>query len=273
VTQKIIEHDLASGEERQNKEVELLEVDDPVKFIAGRLIDEVDELAAENDKEIVLDLAKKYLDKMNVDEKDIKKIVHLYRKAILNDLRNQIEANIHEENEVEVSISKNPVRFPKEYSKTVYFEKGILHYSQKIEASQIRNYLFEGFEKTIYPQIPFDSVPEKELAAIFEKDNAVIKWVRPPEGSIPIYHRGHSYTPDFIIEKSDKKYLLEVKSMRDLQPVIKDDVKDKAKVAIKWAATATQELNDKYWEYKLIPETAIARTSDLKFILSQGVKF
>ena len=96
--------------------------------------------------------------------------------------------------------------------------------------------------------------------------------MRPPEGSIPIFHSGHSYTPDFVIETSDKKYLVEVKGMRDLQPVIKDDVKDKAKVAIKWAATATQALNDKSWEYKLIPEIAIVSTSDLKFILSQGVK-
>ena len=272
VTQKIIEHDLASGAERQSTEVELLEVDDPVKFLAGRLIDEVDELAAENDKEIVLDLSKKYLDKMNINEKYIKKVVHLYRKTIVNDLRNQIEANIHEENEIEVSVSKNPVRFPKEYSKTVYLDKGILHYSVKIEASQIKSYLFEGFEKTIYPQVPFDSIPEKDFSAILEKDDTVLKWLRPPEGSIPIFHRGHSYTPDFIIETSEKKYLVEVKGMRDLQPVVKDDVREKAKVAIKWSETATRELRDKAWEYKLIPENAIINTSDLKFIFSQGVK-
>ncbi|MBF0353277.1 MAG: DEAD/DEAH box helicase family protein [SAR324 cluster bacterium] len=273
VTQKIIEHDLASGVERQRTEVELMAVDDPVKFIAGRLIDEIDELAAENDKDIALNLARLYLEKMNVNERDLKKVVHLYRKAIVNDLQNQIEANIHEENEIEVSISKNPVRFPKEYSKTVYLEKGILHYGDRIEPSQIKSYLFEGFEKTIYPQIPFDSVPEKDFAAILEKDSTILKWVRPPEGSIPIYHRGHSYTPDFVVETVDKKYLIEVKGMRDLQPVIKEDVKEKARVSIKWAETATNEIKDKPWEYKLIPETAIVNTSDLKFIFSQGVHF
>ncbi|MGR3179312.1 MAG: DEAD/DEAH box helicase family protein [Candidatus Anammoxibacter sp.] len=271
VSQRIIEHDLASGIERQSQEVELLEVENPVVFIAGRLIDEVDELAAENDKEMALDLAKKYIKKMNVNEKDIKKIVHLYRKPIINDLRNQIEANIHEENAVEVSIRKNPVRFPKEYSKTVYLEKGVLHYNDDIEALRIRSYLFEGFEKTIYPLIPFDSVPEKEFSAILEKDNAVIKWIRPPEGSIPIYHQGHSYTPDFIVETVDKKYLIEIKGMRDLQPAIKEDVKEKARVAIKWAEVATKEVKDKPWEYKLIPETAVINTSDLKFILGHGI--
>ncbi|GAX62372.1 hypothetical protein SCALIN_C31_0006 [Candidatus Scalindua japonica] len=271
VSQRIIEHDLASGLERQSQEVDLLEVENPVVFIAGRLIDEVEELAAENDKEVALDLAKKYIERMNVDEKDIKKIVHLYRKAIINDLRNQIEANIHEENEVEVSIRKNPLRFPKEYSKTVYLEKGVLHYNDNVEASRIKSYLFEGFEKTIYPLIPFDSVPEKEFSAILEKDNAVIKWIRPPEGKIPIYHRGHSYTPDFIAETENKKYLIEIKGMRDLQPTIKEDVKEKARVAIKWAEVATKELKDKPWEYKLIPETAVTNTSDLKFILGHGI--
>ena len=271
VTQKIIEHNLATGSERQTSEVELLEVDDPIKFITGRLIDEVDELAAENDKEIVLNLAKNYIEKMDVDKNDIQKIVHLYRKSIINDIKNQIEANIHEENEIEVSVSKNPVRFPNEYSKTIYLEKGILHYSDKVEASQIRNYLFSGYVKTIYPEVPFDSIPEKELSLILEKDSSVLKWVRPPEGSIPIFHRGRSYTPDFVIETQDKKYLIEVKGMRDLQPLINIDVKEKALVSIKWTEIATKHIIDKPWEYKLIPENVITNTSDLKFILSQCV--
>lgn len=272
VSQKIIEHDLASGNERQSQEVDLLEVENPVVFIAGRLIDEIDELAAENDKELALDLAGQYIEKMHVDEKDIKKIVHLYRKAIINDLKNQIENNIHEKNKIEIHVSKNPVRFPKEYSKTIYLEKGILHYSYDVEASRIRSYLFEGFEKTIYPQIPFDSMPEKVFSCVLEKDSSVIKWIRPPDSSIPIYHRGHSYTPDFMVETNDKKYLIEIKGMRDLEPEIRKDVKEIADVAIKWAEIANNNLHDKTWEYKLIPETAVINTSDLKFILGHGIK-
>jgi type III restriction enzyme len=272
VSQKIIEHDLASGKERQTRDVDLLEVEHPVKFLAGRLIDEIDELAVENDKEVAIDLASKYIEKMNVDEADIKKVVHLYRKAIISDIQSQIEENMQIENEVEISVGKYPVRFPKEYSKTVYLEKGILHYDDNVEASRIRSYLFEGFEKTIYPQISFDSVPEKEFSAILEKDDSVIKWIRPPEASIPIYHRGHSYTPDFIVETTDKKYLVEIKGMRDLKPTIKEDVKEKAEVAIKWAITATEQTSAKLWEYKLIPETAVINTSDLKFILGHGLK-
>lgn len=58
---------------------------------------EVDELAAENDKETALELARKYLQKMNVDKQDMGKMVHLYRDAIISDMRNQIEAHIHED--------------------------------------------------------------------------------------------------------------------------------------------------------------------------------
>jgi hypothetical protein len=68
------------------------------------------------------------------------------------------------------------------------------------------------------------------------------------------------------------KYLIEIKGMRDLQPSVKEDVKDKAIAAAKWAEVATKELTDKPWEYKLIPETAIFRTGDLKYILGHGVK-
>jgi hypothetical protein len=39
-----------------------------------------------------------------------------------------------------------------------------------VPASQIRKYLFEGFNKTIYPYVPFDFVPEKEFASVLEND-------------------------------------------------------------------------------------------------------
>ena len=42
-------------------------------------------------------------------------------------------------------------------------------------------------------------------------------------------------------------------------------------MAIKYVTTATEQTSDKPWEYKLIPETAVINTSDLKFILGHGL--
>jgi hemin uptake protein HemP len=40
---------------------------------------------------------------------------------------------------------------------------------------------------------------------MLENDPIVKKWIRPPDGSIPISHRGQTYNPDFIVETEKGK--------------------------------------------------------------------
>ena len=271
VDQHIIGHNLATGQDRLGDKVEVMEVENPRAFIAGRLIDAIEELDVTNDKDFALHLAEQYLTKLNRPDNEIGKLVHLYRGAIIDDIEAQIIEHLQQSTHVEVQVGKNPVRF-QNYSKTVLLTDGIKHYSDTIQGSQIRRYLFEGFQKTIYPYVPFDSIPEKEFAGMLENDPIVKKWIRPPDGSIPISHRGQTYNPDFIVETEKGKFIVEVKGMRDLVPAISEDVKEKAHAAIKWAEQASKLEGSKPWEYKLVPEDAVGAGREFWFVMGHAVK-
>ncbi len=87
----------------------------------------------------------------------------------------------------------------------------------------------------------------------------MLKWVRPPEGNIPIFWRGRNYNPDFIVETADTKYLVEVK--------------EKAVAALRWCQTVSDIPDGKSWEYKLIPDDIIEAANDLKFTVSHAHRF
>lgn len=271
VEQRIVAHNLSSGEERLGENMEIMEVENPRAFLAARLIDAVEEFDAMNEKELALKLVDSYLAKLNIQPEIMPKIVHLYREPIIGDIYRQIEEHLHQETRQEVHVSKVPVRFPG-YSKTILATGGTKHYSESVPPSEIKRTLFEGFSKTIYPSVAFDSTPEKDFAVLIEKDPSVLKWIRPPEGTIPIYHSGQSYTPDFIVETKDRKLLVEIKGKRDLVPAISEDVKSKARAAFRWAEQTSKNVEGKTWDYKLVPEDAVAPNRDLTFVLGYAVK-
>jgi len=270
VDQRILAHELASGKEHEGEKLEVLEVENPRAFLAGRVIEAVAELDATNDKTAVLALVDKYIEKMGTSQADLGKIAHLYRDAITNDIKTQIEAHIRDHTEVKLTPHRGFVAF-KPYSKTVLAKDGIVHYNTQVPRGDVRRYLFEGFSKSFYPQVPFDSAPEKDLAAILERDKTVLKWVRPPDGNVPIYYGGRPYNPDFIVETAKRKLVIEVKARKDVQPMT-SEVKEKGLAAIRWCEAASKIPGaPKPWEYKLVPDDVIDSTRDLDFILGQAV--
>jgi hypothetical protein len=117
-----------------------------------------------------------------------------------------------------------------------------------------------------------DAMNDKDFASILESDPTVKKSIRPPEGTIPVSHRGQYYTPDFIVETEQNKFLIEVKGMRDLIPSISEDVREKAHAAVKWVEQASKIEGTKPWGYRLVPEDAVGAGRDLGFVLSHAVR-
>jgi len=271
VEQHVLTRELASGKEKEGERLEVMDLDNPRAFLAGRLIDTVEEMDVENDKDTALKLVDKYIAQMGKPDGELGKIAHLYRDLIIADIRKQIESHLEEETEVEVYVKSGFVPF-KPYSKMVLAKEGVVDFKKDVPKADTRRYLFSGFRKSLYPQVPFDSAPEKDLAAILERDGTVQKWIRPPDNSVPIGYRGRNYNPDFIVETGDAKYLLEVKGRRDLEPKLNDEVSAKALAAIRWCEEASKIKGSKPWSYKLIPAEAIESTRDLKFIMGHAVK-
>lgn len=271
VDQRILRHELASGEETLGDRVEVMDIDNPRAFLAGRLIDTVDEIDAQHDKDSILAIVDKYLAQMDKPQTDIGKIVHLYRDAIVNDISKQLESHIQDETKVTLHIRSGFIKF-RPYSKTILAKDGIVHFDQSVPRSDVRRYLFNGYTKSLYPEVAFDSTAEKDFATIIEKDHSVIKWIRPPDGNVPIVYRGREYNPDFLVETAECKYMVEIKMAKELFPVLDKEVEDKAKAAIRWCQAATDIKGAKRWKYRLVPDNAVESTRDLHFVLGQAVK-
>lgn len=272
VDQRLLARELASGKERLGEKVAVLDVDNPRKFLAGQLIDAVDEIDVTNDKEAVLAIVDKYLAGINKPVEELGKIVHQYREPIIRDLKEQVETHITDDTKSEFYIKSGFVKF-RDYSKSVLAKDGILPFKESVPRSEVGRYLFEGYTKSFYPRVPFDSTPEKDFATVLERDSVVLKWVRPPEGNIPIRYRGQHYNPDFIVETADKKYMIEIKAHNELSPRMDPEVHDKAVAALNWCETASKMTGAKPWEYKLIPDNTVESTRDFQLIVSCALKF
>jgi type III restriction enzyme len=83
-------------------------------------------------------------------------------------------------------------------------------------------------------------------------------------------YRGRYYSPDFIVQTTDMKYIVEVKARGELEPGIDTEVKEKALAAIRWCQIASTVKIGLKWEYKLIPDDVIKPTHDFKFILGNA---
>ena len=138
------------------------------------------------------------------------------------------------------------------------------------EKRDIPKMLFTGFKKCLYPFQKFESDPERRFAVVLENDTAVLKWVKPAKGNFQIQLRGGVlYEPDFVVETTDCRYLVEVKR-GDL--VTDKVVLEKAEAAIAWCRSATdftKTTDGKPWHYVLIPDGEIQENLSMSWLANQ----
>lgn len=133
--------------------------------------------------------------------------------------------------------------------------------------------LFFGSQKSPYQFHKFDSDPERRFAALIDSDNmpAVIRWLRPAAGQFDIeYDRGRRYEPDFVVECTDRKLIVEVKAERDLADAT---VQEKARAARAWVANANTFAADgdgKSWGYALLSEREVTESLTLAGLLARA---
>jgi len=132
--------------------------------------------------------------------------------------------------------------------------------------SLIKQMLFGGFEKCLYPLQKFHSDTERRFAVILERDAE--KWFRPVKGQFQIYYKHGTeqpeYVPDFVAESSTTVYMVETKARTDVKD---DEVQTKATAAAQWCGHASDYANKngaKGWIYLLIPHDEINESRRLK---------
>jgi type III restriction enzyme len=136
--------------------------------------------------------------------------------------------------------------------------------------SEIKQYVFTGFKRGCYPLAKFDSDPERRLAVLLERDASVEKWMKPGPGQFRIEDsNGEPYQPDFVVETTTEKLILEPKRHSEVED---PEVQQKARSAILWCHVATEHhsapTGDKPWRYALIPDDAIQPNATLAGLLS-----
>jgi type III restriction enzyme len=138
------------------------------------------------------------------------------------------------------------------------------------EKSVIKNLLFTGFRKSFYPTVKFDSDTERLFSCILEQDPSVMKWVKPPRGTLQIfYHRDAAYEPDFVVETNKMCLLCEVKRSSDLQDEV---VLQKARAATHWSKLASkhaEQHDGKPWLYLLIPHDYVDLSASIDALVTR----
>ncbi|MGL5630831.1 MAG: type III restriction endonuclease subunit R, partial [Azovibrio sp.] len=134
-----------------------------------------------------------------------------------------------------------------------------------VETSRIKQMLFGGFTRCLYPLQKFDSDTERRFAILLERD--ALKWFKPAKGQFAIYYRQGSeqpeYIPDFAVETEDTMLMVETKARVDVET---PEVQTKAAAAALWCQHATEygvQVGTKPWHYLLIPHDEVMESRRL----------
>lgn len=262
---KIERYDVVNNQLLESFDASILEDPNPVNTLACMLLDSISEFDAD-DAEIVLDVVNQYLSQVEGDDAEKRKIVRRYAAIILEDIRNQVLDSIKTETYIVHVVQKDLIVF----GKTVKVTKPdgeINLYKEVADKKNIRRYVFTGFKKSYYDKYGFDSDDERRMAIILEEDKDVVKWIKPPLNQMGIFYKpGSQYNPDFLVETTTDKYMIEVKASNDIRD---PDVLLKKHEGEEWCKYASlTDADGKKWHYRLISGDNIMTGNTLKYTLS-----
>ncbi|MFV4952040.1 DEAD/DEAH box helicase [Lactobacillus delbrueckii] len=245
-------------------DAQALEVEDARNTLACMLLDSISELSYD-DADFIIDVVEQYLAQMPGDEEEKKKIVRRYAGLIVNDIKKQIYAHMDRKTQDVHIVQKDLIVFRK-FVKNVKKDGQVRYDKPFTDKSNIKKYLFTGYKKSYYPANAFDSDTERQFSIILEEDPDVIRWIKPPLNQLGLFWKaGQQYNPDFLVETTTGKYMVEVKALNEVN---NEEVVSKAREGIRWCTFATTADPDhKSWEYRLISDDNIHPGNTCKYTL------
>lgn len=162
-------------------------------------------------------------------------------------------------------IHKDPIVFCKFVNNVK--KNGQVRYDKPFtDRSNIKKYLFTGYKKSYYPANAFDSDTGRQFSVILEEDPDVIRWIKPPLNQLGLFRKaGQQYNPDFLVETTTGKYMVEVKALNEVN---NEEVVSKAHEGIRWCTfVSTADPDHKTREYRLISDDNIHLGNTCKYTL------
>ncbi len=265
---KIERFDAINQQMLSSIDAQALEVDDAMNILACMLLDSVSELSWD-DADLIIDIVGQYLNQIEGDDEQKRKIVRRYAPLIVGDLRKQLYEHMDRKNYDVHIVQKDLILFRK-YTKSVKKDGKVRFDRPFTDKANIKKYLFTGYKKAYYPENAFDSDPERLFSIILEDDAEVIRWIKPPLNQLGLFWQaGQQYNPDFLVETKDKKFMVEVKASNEITDT---DVLAKAREGIKWCRFASAADPDhKPWQYRLITDDNIHPGNTCKYTLGTAL--
>lgn len=133
------------------------------------------------------------------------------------------------------------------------------------------SHTFYGSRKSPYLYHKFDSDTERRFAVLIDGDfeTSVERWLKPGRGQFQIeYLPGKSYEPDFVVETTTEKLIVEIKAANEMDDPV---VVEKSRAARAWISHANDFADasgGKRWRYALVPDGAMTESATLGGLLA-----
>lgn len=239
----------------------------PEDYIVHALVD-FDDIDYFTHADLLYDLAGQMVQHLRsyLSEDEAISVLDRDRRLIGREIHAQMMAHFFEEaTEFEVQISRGFTEL-KACNYTATAGQASRHYRETVEdVGRIKQLLFGGFQRCLYPLQKFDSDTERRFSVILERD--AIKWFKPAKGQFQIFYKlgteQPEYIPDFVVETDTAILMAETKKRDDLKS---DEVKAKAVAAVRWCGHASDHaasVGSKPWKYLLVPHDEINESRQL----------
>lgn len=264
---EIVIHNLHTNEQDTLASEIGLKEQRPEDYIVHALVD-FDDIDYFTQADLLYDLAGQMVVHLRsyLSEAEVVSVLDRDRRLIAREIHAQMMAHLYEEaTEFEVQVSRGFTAL-KACNYTATAGQAPRHFRETVEdVGAIRQMLFGGFTKCLYPLQKFDSDSERRFAVILERDAS--KWFKPAKGQFQIYYKlgteQPEYVPDFVVEMDACILMAETKKRDDLGT---DEVKAKAAAAVRWCQHATEyakSVGSKPWKYILVPHDEITESKRL----------
>ncbi|MDQ3253486.1 MAG: DEAD/DEAH box helicase family protein [Acidobacteriota bacterium] len=262
----LIQHLRTNERERLSGEGNVVREPQLANYLVRRLIDYAD-ISYDDHADLLYELANQTIEHLRSylsDNGEVENVLQFHGRQLAELIHAQMAAHYWEhatEYETVVSRGFNTLR-PANYSSS---EDAPRPFRQPVaDPLAIRNMLFSGFRRCLYPVQKFDSDTERRFSVLLEDDATIGKWFKPAKGEFRIhYSQEQTYEPDFVVETEAEKFICEPKRRNEMED---ETVKAKARAAMKWCAAATKhelEHGGKPWHYLLIPHDVITSNMTL----------
>ena len=207
-------------------------------YVVHALVD-YDDIDYFSHAELLYDLASQMVAHLRgyLSESEARNVLDRDRRLIAREIHAQMTAHFWERAaDYEVQVHRGFTEL-KPCNYTVVSGQAVRNVRETVdELGRIKQMLFGGFQRCLYPLQKFDSGTEWRFALMLERDSQ--RWLKPAKGQFQIFYKLGSeqpeYVPDFVAETSDTILMVETKARDDLKS---PEVQAKADAAVQWCST------------------------------------